>query len=182
MSAFQPSPGTPIPVRGPRRWLAIVGSVGQPRDRNPAAAYTLFDRRPRARSRSIRVSYDYLAAADKIRRAGLPASARLSRRVRHLTAAPRMSTQISRPARSIDGFAIGDCLHKGGNGYVYRVRPPPARDPGYPLLMKVPGVGPGEPTLGVVSFEIEQTILPQLTGRTCRASWPSATTRCARTS
>ena len=30
--------------------------------------------------------------------------------------------------------------------------------------MKVPGVGPGEPTLGVVSFEIEQTILPQLTG------------------
>jgi len=74
-----------------------------------------------------------------------------------------MSTQI-RPGDTIDGFVIGDCLHKGGNGYVYRVRPPPERDAGYPLLMKVPGVGPGEPTLGVVSFEIEQTILPLLTG------------------
>jgi len=74
-----------------------------------------------------------------------------------------MSTQI-RPGDTIDGFVIEDCLHKGGNGYVYRVRPPPGRDPGFPLLMKVPGVGPGEPTLGVVSFEIEQTILPQLTG------------------
>ncbi len=75
-----------------------------------------------------------------------------------------MSTQI-RPGETIDGFVIEDCLHAGGNGYVYRVRPPPGRDPGYALLMKVPGVGPGEPTLGVVSFEIEQTILPQLTGR-----------------
>jgi nucleotide-binding universal stress UspA family protein/predicted Ser/Thr protein kinase len=74
-----------------------------------------------------------------------------------------MSTQI-RPGETIDGFVVEDCLHKGGNGYVYRVRPPPGRDPGFPLLMKVPGVGPGEPTLGVVSFEIEQTILPQLTG------------------
>ena len=66
-----------------------------------------------------------------------------------------MSPQI-RPGETIDGFVIEDCLHKGGNGYVYRVRPPSSRDPGFPLLMKVPGVGPGEPTLGVVSFEIEQ--------------------------
>jgi diadenosine tetraphosphatase ApaH/serine/threonine PP2A family protein phosphatase len=73
MSAFQPSPGTPIPVRGPRRWLAIVGSVGQPRDRNPAAAYTMFDD-VRREITFHRVSYDYLAAADKIRRAGLPAA------------------------------------------------------------------------------------------------------------
>jgi diadenosine tetraphosphatase ApaH/serine/threonine PP2A family protein phosphatase len=73
MSAFQPSPGTPIPVRGPRRWLAIVGSVGQPRDRNPAAAYTMFDE-VRREITFHRVAYDYLAAADKIRRAGLPAA------------------------------------------------------------------------------------------------------------
>ena len=51
MRSSGPSPGTPIPVRGHRRWVAIVGSVGQPRDRNPAAAYTLFDPRA-ARSRS----------------------------------------------------------------------------------------------------------------------------------
>jgi len=74
-----------------------------------------------------------------------------------------MATQFH-PGDTIDGFVIEDCLHKGGNGYLYRVRPPPGREPGFPLLMKVPGVGPGEPTLGVVSFEIEQTILPQLTG------------------
>lgn len=74
-----------------------------------------------------------------------------------------MSTQIH-PGDTVDGFAIGECLHQGGNGYVYRVRPPANRDPGFPLLMKVPGVGPGEPTLGVVSFEIEQTILPRLAG------------------
>ena len=43
MSEFRPVPGTPIPVRGSRRWLAVVGSVGQPRDRNPAAAYAIFD-------------------------------------------------------------------------------------------------------------------------------------------
>ena len=39
MSEFRPFPGTAIPVRSHRRWVAIVGSVGQPRDRNPAAAY-----------------------------------------------------------------------------------------------------------------------------------------------
>jgi nucleotide-binding universal stress UspA family protein len=74
-----------------------------------------------------------------------------------------VSTQIH-PGETVDGFVIGDCLHKGGNGYVYRVRAPADRDPGFALLIKVPGVGPGEPTLGVVSFEIEQTILPQLSG------------------
>jgi len=74
-----------------------------------------------------------------------------------------MSAQI-RPGESIDGFIVESCLHEGGTGYVYRVRPAEDRAPGFPLLMKVPGVGPGEPTIGVESFEIEQTILPRLTG------------------
>jgi diadenosine tetraphosphatase ApaH/serine/threonine PP2A family protein phosphatase len=73
MSAFRPVPGKPIPVRGRRRWLAIVGSVGQPRDRNPAAAYTLFDDEA-AQVTFHRVPYDARGAADKIRRAGLPES------------------------------------------------------------------------------------------------------------
>lgn len=64
----------------------------------------------------------------------------------------------------IDGFTVEGLLHAGGNGYVYRVTPAPGRDPGFPLVMKVPGVGRGEPTLGVVSFEIEESILPQLEG------------------
>lgn len=70
---FRPVPGTPIPVRGHRRWLAIVGTVGQPRDRNPAAAYTLFDIERREMT-FFRVAYDAALAADKIRKCGLPAS------------------------------------------------------------------------------------------------------------
>ena len=73
MKEFRPVPGTPIPVRGHRRWVAIVGSVGQPRDRNPSAAYALFDRANRTIT-FWRVAYDASAAAEKIRRAGLPES------------------------------------------------------------------------------------------------------------
>ena len=73
MRQFRPVAGTAIPVRRPRRWLAIVGTVGQPRDRNPAAAYALFDQE-RGELTFFRVAYDAQAAADKIRRSGLPAS------------------------------------------------------------------------------------------------------------
>ena len=73
MKEFRPVAGTPIPVRGHRRWVAIVGSVGQPRDRNPAAAYALFDSGLRQVT-FFRVAYDAAAAAEKIRNAGLPGS------------------------------------------------------------------------------------------------------------
>jgi diadenosine tetraphosphatase ApaH/serine/threonine PP2A family protein phosphatase len=73
MNEFRPIPGTPIPVREGRRWVVVVGSVGQPRDRNPAAAYTMFDS-TRQQVTFHRVAYDVLAAADKIRQCGLPAS------------------------------------------------------------------------------------------------------------
>jgi diadenosine tetraphosphatase ApaH/serine/threonine PP2A family protein phosphatase len=48
-----------------------VGSVGQPRDGKAAAAYALFDPL-RERVTFHRVAYDHLAAARKIRQAGLP--------------------------------------------------------------------------------------------------------------
>jgi diadenosine tetraphosphatase ApaH/serine/threonine PP2A family protein phosphatase len=70
-SAFQPTPGSAIPVAGHRRWLVLVGSVGQPRDGKAAAAYALFDPR-REQVTFHRVAYDHLAAARKIRQAGLP--------------------------------------------------------------------------------------------------------------
>jgi diadenosine tetraphosphatase ApaH/serine/threonine PP2A family protein phosphatase len=73
MCEFRPLPGTPIPVHGHRRWVAIVGSVGQPRDRNPAAAYAIFDRGLELLT-YYRVAYDALAAANGIRRSGLPES------------------------------------------------------------------------------------------------------------
>jgi diadenosine tetraphosphatase ApaH/serine/threonine PP2A family protein phosphatase len=54
-----------------RRYLVNVGSVGQPRDRDPRACYAIWDRA--ARSVTIRrVAYDHVAAAAKILAAGLP--------------------------------------------------------------------------------------------------------------
>jgi diadenosine tetraphosphatase ApaH/serine/threonine PP2A family protein phosphatase len=71
-TAFRPVAGIPVPLLPRRRWLAIVGSVGQPRDGNPAAAYALVDT-VRAEITTFRVAYDIEAAAEKIRAAGLPA-------------------------------------------------------------------------------------------------------------
>jgi diadenosine tetraphosphatase ApaH/serine/threonine PP2A family protein phosphatase len=68
---FRPVPGTPIPTGKHRQWLAIVGSAGQPRDRNNAACWALADL-ARARLTFFRIAYDHSSAADKIRSAGLP--------------------------------------------------------------------------------------------------------------
>jgi diadenosine tetraphosphatase ApaH/serine/threonine PP2A family protein phosphatase len=73
LGSFRPTPGVAVPVRRHRSWLAIVGSVGQPRDGNPAAAYAVFNKTTEQLT-YFRVPYDNLAAAAKIRRAGLPES------------------------------------------------------------------------------------------------------------
>jgi len=80
--AFQPTPGIPIPVgaRLMRQWLAIVGSVGQPRDGNNAAAYVIMDYADSALT-FHRVPYDYMTTARKIIAAGLPE--RLAHRLEH---------------------------------------------------------------------------------------------------
>lgn len=70
---FRPVPGSAVPIGRHRHWLAIVGSVGQPRDNDPAAAYAQFDTE-RERITFRRVAYDHLAAARKIEDAGLPLS------------------------------------------------------------------------------------------------------------
>ncbi len=77
--AFTPTAAT-IPLLRGRRWLAVLGAVGQPRDRNPAACYALLDETQNTLT-YIRVAYDIASAARKIREAGLPASlaARLER-------------------------------------------------------------------------------------------------------
>jgi diadenosine tetraphosphatase ApaH/serine/threonine PP2A family protein phosphatase len=72
-TAFRPSAGTSIPVPTHRRWLAIPGSVGQPRDGDPRAAYAIMDM-DQQRIAFHRVAYDHLGVAAKIERSGLPAS------------------------------------------------------------------------------------------------------------
>ena len=71
ISGFTPAPGVPVPLARPRRWVAVLGSVGQPRDGNPDACYGLLDT-GRSELGWMRVRYDVAAAAAKIRAAGLP--------------------------------------------------------------------------------------------------------------
>jgi predicted phosphodiesterase len=54
-----------------RRYLINPGSIGQPRDRNPAASYALYDAGRRV-VHFDRVPYDAGKAREKIHRAGLP--------------------------------------------------------------------------------------------------------------
>ena len=68
---FTPVPGVDIPLGSHRRWIVVLGSVGQPRDRNPAACYALFDS-VRNTLTYFRVPFDVESAAQKIRAAGLP--------------------------------------------------------------------------------------------------------------
>lgn len=68
---FVPTPGVAIPVGAHRKWLVVVGSVGQPRDRDNTAGYVTFDTERRQLT-FHRVPYDWEYAAARIRRAGLP--------------------------------------------------------------------------------------------------------------
>ncbi len=77
---FKPIAGVPIPVPPRRKWLAIVGSVGQPRDGRTAASYAVFDDARRTLT-FHRVAYDWPTAAAKVRAAGLPE--RLAERLEH---------------------------------------------------------------------------------------------------
>jgi diadenosine tetraphosphatase ApaH/serine/threonine PP2A family protein phosphatase len=65
-------PGAPrVTVEHGRRYLVNVGSVGQPRDRDPRAAYALWDV-DAGRVEIRRVAYDVATTRRKIARAGLP--------------------------------------------------------------------------------------------------------------
>ena len=71
MTAFTPVTGVPIPLLPGRRWLIVAGSVGQPRDGNPAASWLMLDTAKREVS-FRRSAYDIDAAAAAIRGKGLP--------------------------------------------------------------------------------------------------------------
>jgi len=71
ITAFRPTAGAPVPLLSQRRWLAVLGSVGQPRDGDPAASYATFDTESLELTYR-RVPYDVATAAAKIRAAGLP--------------------------------------------------------------------------------------------------------------
>ena len=70
-ASFDPVDRVEIPLSSHRRWLAVIGSVGQPRDHNPAACYAMLDDERNVLT-YVRVPYDIESAARKIRDAGLP--------------------------------------------------------------------------------------------------------------
>jgi diadenosine tetraphosphatase ApaH/serine/threonine PP2A family protein phosphatase len=71
MTSFVPVSGVDVQLLAGRRWLAVLGSVGQPRDGDPAAAFAIFDTTSRELT-YCRVPYDVDAAAKRIRENGLP--------------------------------------------------------------------------------------------------------------
>jgi len=68
---FKPLPGNPIPISKHRKWVSITGSLGQPRDGNPAANYALFELDQEIITFN-RIDYDHHKAATKVEQAGLP--------------------------------------------------------------------------------------------------------------
>src|SRR3954468_2017148 len=72
-----------------------------------------------------------------------------------------MADDSVQPGAVIDGFKVEECVHRGGMATLWSVT---RRDIGVPLLMKIPRVSEGEDPAAIVSFEMEQMILPRLSG------------------
>ncbi len=69
---------------------------------------------------------------------------------------PRIETGVT-----LDGFLIGERIHQGGMASIWAATHPDAESP---LLMKVPVLSEGVDPAAIVGFEMEQMILPRLSG------------------
>src|SRR3569833_3095689 len=65
------------------------------------------------------------------------------------------------PGAQLDGFTIGECVHQGGMATLWTMTHPGIN---VPMLMKVTRVAEGEDPAAIVSFEMEQMIVPRLAG------------------
>lgn len=65
------------------------------------------------------------------------------------------------PGAVIDGFTVGELVHSGGMGKLFRVT---RADTPAPLVMKVPFLGADDAGASVIAFETEATLLPSLQG------------------
>lgn len=69
----RPDPGRALPLIASRRWLAVIGSVGQPRDGVAKASYAILDM-DRQELTFLRVPYNTIRTVEKLRQHGLPES------------------------------------------------------------------------------------------------------------
>lgn len=77
--------------------------------------------------------------------------------------------KLLQPGTLVDGFTVLECIHSGGMAHIYHVEYAPgatqkARTPGFPMAMKIPRMTAGDGAENIVSFEVELTILPLLSG------------------
>ncbi|MGD0023908.1 MAG: serine/threonine protein kinase, partial [Xanthobacteraceae bacterium] len=66
-----------------------------------------------------------------------------------------------KPGSMIDGFRLEQRVHQGGMATLWRVS---RAGTTIPMLMKVPIIVEGADPAAIVSFEMEQMILPRLSG------------------
>lgn len=72
-----------------------------------------------------------------------------------------MSDELLEAGMVVDEFIVGDLVHRGGMAHLWRCT---HKEIPFPLLMKVPKLAAGEDPATIVSFEMEQMILPRLSG------------------
>jgi hypothetical protein len=63
--------------------------------------------------------------------------------------------------QTIGGFRLDECVHVGGMASLWRVC---ALEGGPARVMKIPLLRYGEDPVAIVSFEVEQMIMPRLVG------------------
>src|SRR6478672_8208888 len=62
---------------------------------------------------------------------------------------------------TLDGFVIGELIHRGGMASLWEVTREGSPEP---MIMKIPVMQEGEDPAAIVSFEMEQMIMPRLRG------------------
>ena len=72
-----------------------------------------------------------------------------------------MNRRRIQPGLDLDGFLIGERIHQGGMASIWAASHP---DFSFPLLVKVPVLTEGADPAAIVGFEMEQMILPRLSG------------------
>lgn len=70
--------------------------------------------------------------------------------------------EIFQPGKVVDGFLLGEVVHRGGMAMLFSATKPGINEP---ILLKVPLVGQDQPTESLIGFETELIILRALTGK-----------------
>jgi protein-serine/threonine kinase len=83
---------------------------------------------------------------------------------------PILRPSTLEPGQVIDGFRLEERTHQGGMAHLWRISfaEPPAAGAALmtplPMIMKVPRIKGGEDPATIVGFEVEQMIMPALSG------------------